>query len=76
MGNPTVDYFSLDVEGAEWTIVQSLPWDKVNISILSVENVHLGADNALLEAFMISHGYVINQRVEYDIIFIKKELQM
>jgi hypothetical protein len=29
LGNPTVDYFSLDVEGAELDILRTLPWDKV-----------------------------------------------
>ena len=28
---PTVDFFSLDVEGAELGILQTIPWDKVNI---------------------------------------------
>ena len=34
MGNPTVDYFSLDVEGAELSILQAIPWDKVDIKVL------------------------------------------
>ena len=33
MGNPTVDYFSLDVEGAELSILQAIPWDKVDIKV-------------------------------------------
>ena len=33
MGNPTVDYFSLDVEGAELQILQTIPWDKVDIKV-------------------------------------------
>ena len=28
---PTVDFFSLDVEGAELGILQTIPWDQVNI---------------------------------------------
>ena len=28
---PTVDFFSLDVEGAELDILQTIPWHKVNI---------------------------------------------
>ena len=31
IGNPTIDYFSLDVEGAEFGILKSIPWDKVDI---------------------------------------------
>ena len=28
---PTVDFFSLDVEGAELGIIETIPWDQVNI---------------------------------------------
>ena len=31
--NPVVDYFSLDVEGAEIGILKSIPWDKVDIKV-------------------------------------------
>ena len=34
VGNPVVDYFSLDVEGAELPILKSIPWDKVNIKVI------------------------------------------
>jgi hypothetical protein len=29
LGNPTVNYLSLDVEGAELDILKTIPWDKV-----------------------------------------------
>ena len=29
MGNPTVHYFSLDIEGAEFPVLKTIPWDKV-----------------------------------------------
>ena len=29
LGNPTVHHFSLDVEGAEFPILKTIPWDKV-----------------------------------------------
>ena len=34
MGNPTVDYFSLDVEGAELQILKTIPWNNVDIKVL------------------------------------------
>ena len=33
MDNPIVDFFSLDVEGAEINILKSLPWDKIVIKV-------------------------------------------
>ena len=33
IGNPVVDYFSLDVEGAEIGVLKSIPFDKVDIKV-------------------------------------------
>ncbi len=33
MGNPTVNYFSLDIEGAEFPVLKTIPWDKVDIQV-------------------------------------------
>ena len=33
LGNPTVDYFSLDIEGAELGVLRSIPWDKINVKV-------------------------------------------
>jgi hypothetical protein len=35
VGNPAVDFFSLDVEGAELEILKTIPWDKVHINVSS-----------------------------------------
>ena len=37
LGNPTVDYMSLDIEGAEEAVLRSIPWDKVDIKIIGLE---------------------------------------
>ena len=29
LGNPTVDYFSLDIEGAEFPVLKTIPFEKV-----------------------------------------------
>ena len=33
MGNPTVHHFSLDIEGAEFPILKTIPWDKVAVKL-------------------------------------------
>ena len=35
--NRTVDFLSLDIEGAEFQVLRTIPWDKVDIRALSVE---------------------------------------
>ena len=42
MGNPHVDYFSLDIEGAEMVVLETIPWNKVNMTLVSVEVNHAG----------------------------------
>ena len=37
IGQTEVDYFSLDVEGPELEILETIPFDKVSISVISVE---------------------------------------
>ena len=34
IGNPSVDYFSLDVEGVELDILKTIPWNKVDIKAI------------------------------------------
>ncbi|XP_035714498.1 protein Star-like [Folsomia candida] len=33
----TVDYFSLDIEGAELDVLKTIPWNKVLIKVFSIE---------------------------------------
>ena len=37
LGNPKIDYLSLDIEGAELEILKTIPFDKLNIQLISVE---------------------------------------
>ena len=60
LGNPTVDFLSLDTEGGELEVLETLPWDKVDIRAISVETQHQAADTrdrllALLLAVGFSH---------------------
>lgn len=60
-GNPTVNYFILDIEGAELQVLKTLPWDKVDIEVVSVETdlagmVMEGSREEIID-LMISVGY-------------------
>ena len=33
IGNPAVDYFSLDIEGVELDVLKTIPWDTVDIKV-------------------------------------------
>ena len=59
LGTDRVDYFSLDVEGAELYVLQSIDWARVVIDVLTIE---IGQSRrGDIHAFMLSKGY---RRVE------------
>jgi len=61
LGNPTVNYFSLDIEGAELEVIKAIPFDQLNIEVLSVEFNLLGkvfpGSRSLLHLHLYNAGY-------------------
>jgi len=61
LGNPTVHWISLDIEGAEYAVLKTIPWDKVDIQSLTVETHMLGmifpGDREEFIGYMESVGY-------------------
>ena len=49
-----IDYFSLDVEGAEMFILESIDWNRLTIDLFTIET-HVNRDTIL--TFMTTHGY-------------------
>ena len=39
IGNPSIDYFSLDIEGLELDVLKTIPWDKVDIKVTAIEQI-------------------------------------
>ncbi|XP_060086057.1 uncharacterized protein LOC132565433 [Ylistrum balloti] len=80
LNQTTVDFFSLDVEGDELSVLKTIPFDKVNIKMLTVEYVHDTGRFSELQAFMEKNGYETLLRMQRDngsvndIIFRKKGL--
>jgi len=80
LGQTTVDYFSLDVEGAEFKVLQNIPWDRVDIKTLSVEFSHDVEGKEVILRYMTARGYIMYTEVTdpnnlaNDFIFVKKEL--
>ena len=42
LGNPRVDFFSLDIEGADLQVLKTIPFDQVDFSVIMIEVAHLG----------------------------------
>jgi len=71
LGNPTVHWISLDIEGGEFPVLRSIPWDKVDIKALTVETHFLGklfpGDMDDLIEYMKSVGYTHIKNAHKDI---------
>ncbi|XP_023321595.1 uncharacterized protein LOC111696271 [Eurytemora carolleeae] len=77
-GNRTVNYLSLDIEGAEFQVLKSIPWNKVDIEVLTVETNHAGqifpGSQEELRQYMKEKGYVLAYTVDIDDVFVRKDL--
>ena len=58
MGNPRIDYFSLDVEGSELGILKTIPFDQVSIGLMTIEvNHYPKAKQEIIKEIMDKNGF-------------------
>ncbi|KAH3753554.1 hypothetical protein DPMN_188194 [Dreissena polymorpha] len=70
IGTKKVDYFSLDVEGAELYILESIDWNQIDIDVFTIEtDQHRGK----ILSFMKDHGYKWLTHLKGDDIFSKHD---
>lgn len=71
-----IDYFSLDIEGAEFQVLTTIPWDLLHISILGVETEHAGTVFSGKEEdivdYMSKAGYRKTHKLGHDMFFVNK----
>jgi len=77
LGNPTVDFLSLDIEGAEFQVLKNIPWESVDIRAISVETQFAGevmeGDKDDIFRLLTSLGYTHLDSIARDDIFVKLE---
>ena len=71
MNRTNIDYFSLDIEGDELYVLQTIPFEKVDIKLMSVEYIHSRGGKRKIKDFLMQKGYEAIAEVAYDIIFKK-----
>ncbi|XP_013415425.1 uncharacterized protein LOC106177249 [Lingula anatina] len=82
LGVTHVDYFSLDVEGAEVEILKTFPWEDITVDVWSIEYaVHGGGGDtpkrlqAIREIFQMTGAYVeVDFPKGQDVLFARKEI--
>ncbi|XP_076082327.1 uncharacterized protein LOC143053412 [Mytilus galloprovincialis] len=68
VGRNSIDYFSLDVEGAEMHILNSIEWEEINIDVFTIETDQHREE---ILSFMKQKGYKWIQKLQGDDIFRK-----
>ena len=53
-----IDYLSLDVEGVELEILKTVPFDLLDISVITAEFSHSHGGKQALRKYMEKHGYM------------------
>jgi len=80
-GNPRVNLFVLDIEGAEFHVLKSIPWDKVDIEVMSIETNLIGmalpgGSQESLREYVESVGYVrfAHRNDQRNDLFVRKDI--
>ncbi|CAG0898009.1 unnamed protein product, partial [Darwinula stevensoni] len=69
VGQSKVDYFSLDIEGLDYSVLSIIPWDILDIQVLMVET-NKGTRNKILK-LMADKKYQHVKKIGVDDIFEK-----
>ena len=66
-----IDFFSLDIEGYELHVLKTIPFEKVDITVMNVEFFNQATKGADLITFLQSRGYQKVLKIDMDMIFKK-----
>ena len=71
-----MDYFSLDIEGAEYQVLKTIPFSIANINLFGIETAHAGkifdgSENDIME-LLKKNGYDYIARTRLDKFFQKQ----
>ena len=66
-----VDFLSLDIEGDELSVLKTIPFEKVDITMISVEYFHHADKGNETISFLKSKGYELVKRFHLDFLFKK-----
>ncbi|XP_066939167.1 uncharacterized protein [Macrobrachium rosenbergii] len=69
-----IDFLSLNVEGEELKVLQTVPWDKVQVRVMCVEINQVEGGAPAVISYMVKQGYILLSLRYIDAWFAKKEL--
>ena len=76
LNNPTVNLFSLDVEGSEPGVLNTIPWSDVNIYIWLIEYGGYAYRKDAIIPILLRNNYILMGTVKgRDLIFVRKDVK-
>lgn len=73
-----VDVLTIDTEGGDLEVLQTLDWERVRPTVILVEEHGFDSKDASrfpIYAFVVSHGYRLACHLGYTLIFVKENLE-
>lgn len=64
-----IDFFSLDVEGAELSVLNTMNWN-IPVMVWLIENHEGGKDFHRIRDLMKTHGYLFLERVHFNDVYV------
>jgi len=74
LGNPRVDFLSLDIEGAEFDVLKNLLWDRIDIRAISVETQFADEFDVSLQELddlLTAQGFQFLDRMSRDSVYVQ-----
>jgi hypothetical protein len=68
-----VDMFSLDIEGGEWDVIESIDYKKYNINLFCIEWNHLDDKKQKIHDHLLKNGYKFVSERSIDYFFQKNQ---
>jgi FkbM family methyltransferase len=61
-----INYLNLDIEGAEYDVLKTFPFEKYTFDLMSVEHNYEEPKSQQIVALLEKHGYTLYKQVEWD----------
>lgn len=61
-----IEYMNLDIEGPEYDILTTFPFDKYSFGCMSIEHNFEEPKRTLIKELLYKNGYVLEKEVEWD----------
>lgn len=66
-----IQYLNLDIEGAEYEVLKTFPFDKYTFGCMTIEHNYEEPKRTLIRELLREHGYILAMPVQWDDWFIR-----